>query len=483
MIPIKDYVNAGFSGIWVQTCEPDEAELDLRQQASTNGWTIAAWDLATGMRGDKSECQGDPLGPVHGLAKLGSGLHNENTLLLLYNYHRFLDNPMVVQNLFNRVVQSKTEYRHVVILSPIIHLPPELEKVFVVIEHQLPDRKQLEEIAKLTDADSEVTPAILDAASGLTRAEAEGAFALAAVRAGSIRSEEIWEIKAGTLKKANLLTLSQDKMTFADLGGLDALKDFCKRALSSPSTKARAKGVLLLGLPGTGKTAFAKALGNETKRPTLLLDLGRLKGGLVGQSEQQIRSALKIADAMQPCILFVDEIEKALAGATGYSGDSGVSQDQFGYLLQWMNDHVSDVFFIGTCNDVKKLQDASAGAFVRAERWDGIFFFDMPTRQERQQIWELYRDTFGVAVHQRSFVDDDWTGAEIKSCCRLAALLGVDIDEAAKHIIPVATTSAQQIHSLREWAGSRCLSASVPGRYGKAEPVEVRRGRSISRAT
>jgi SpoVK/Ycf46/Vps4 family AAA+-type ATPase len=150
-------------------------------------------------------------------------------------------------------------------------------------------------------------------------------------RSNAIRPESIWELKAQTLRKNNLLTLHRGKESFNDLGGLGNLKDFCRRAMK-PGNKVKPRGVLLLGVSGSGKSAFCKALGNKTGRPTLLLDIGSLMGSLVGQSESNLRLALRVADAMSPCILFVDELEKALSGV-GSQGDSGVSTRLFGNLL------------------------------------------------------------------------------------------------------------------------------------------------------
>jgi SpoVK/Ycf46/Vps4 family AAA+-type ATPase len=192
-------------------------------------------------------------------------------------------------------------------------------------------------------------------------------------------------------------------------------------------------------------------------------------GSLVGETEGRIRRALKVADAMSPAILFVDEIEKALSGAgTGHSGDSGTSQRLLGTFLTWLNDHTSDVFFIGTCNDISSLAQASSGAFARAERFDGIFFADLPSVQERLQIWQLYLDHYKIehnANYAMQVDDTNWTGAEIKACCRLASLLEIPLREAAKNIVPVATTAADQITGLREWANGRCLSANATGVY------------------
>ena len=160
------------------------------------------------------------------------------------------------------------------------------------------------------------------------------------------------------------------------------------RRQGEPQAGKRPRGVLLLSPPGCGKSQFAKALGNETGRPTVILDIGNLLGSLVGQSESNVRQALKLADAMAPCVLFCDEIEKGLAGASS-SGqtDSGVTARVFGSLLTWLNDHESAVFFVGTCNDISKLPPE----FARAERFDGVFFVDLPGREQKDGIWGIYQ--------------------------------------------------------------------------------------------
>jgi hypothetical protein len=251
------------------------------------------------------------------------------TLLLMHHLHLFLRHPEAVQTLFNQLVAGKQQRLFIVVLAPVVNIPVELEKLFVVLDHDLPARDSLAAIAReLTSDQPGDTPEgdaldrVLDAAAGLTRYEAEGAFALSLARHNSIRPEVIWELKAQTLRKNNLLTLHRGTESFDALGGLTPLKEFCTRALK-PGRNVTPRGILLLGVPGTGKSAFCKALGRETGRPTLTLDVGALMGSLVGQTEANVRQALKIADAMSPSILFVDEIEKALAGL-GSSGDSGV---------------------------------------------------------------------------------------------------------------------------------------------------------------
>jgi SpoVK/Ycf46/Vps4 family AAA+-type ATPase len=165
---------------------------------------------------------------------------------------------------------------------------------------------------------------------------------------------------------------------------------------------------------------------------------------------------------MAPCLLFCDEVEKALSGAAG-SGqtDSGVSARLFGSLLTWMNDHTSDVYLIATCNDISQLPPE----FSRAERFDAVVFLDLPGRDEKEAIWRLYLDKYQLDSEQRLPEDDHWTGAEIRACCRLAALLDVPLVQAAQNVVPVAVTAAESVDRLRSWASGRCLSASQPGIY------------------
>jgi SpoVK/Ycf46/Vps4 family AAA+-type ATPase len=188
--------------------------------------------------------------------------------------------------------------------------------------------------------------------------------------------------------------------------------------------------------------------------------VGALLGSLVGQTEQNVRQALRVADAMAPCILFVDELEKALSGVSG-QGDSGVSARLFGTILTWMNDHTSDVYLIATCNDISRLPPELS----RAERFDAIVFLDLPGRNEKQLIWDQYQSLFELDRDQRLPADDQWTGAEIRACCRLAALLDVPLIQAAQNVVPVAVTAAESVERLRQWASGRCLDAERGGIY------------------
>jgi hypothetical protein len=481
---ITEYVNAAFAGLWIQTHEPDEAEREILQHAQEMKWRIAVWDTARGLRipGTKTEGEtgaGEPLAALRALPSLAQA--KGTALLLLHNFHRFLNQPEVIQTAFQQIVAGKQQRTFLVVLSPLVQIPVELEKLFVVIEHALPDREQLQRIAREVLEQPEEMPTgteldrILDAAAGMTRYEAEGAYALSLARHNQIKPEVLTDLKAGMLKKNNLLALHRGRESFADLGGMNNLKDFCRQALE-PGRQVRPRGVLLLGVPGSGKSAFAKALGNETGRPTLLLDIGALMAGLVGQSESNLRHALRIAEAMSPCILFVDEVEKALSGV-GSQGDSGVSTRLFGTLLTWLSDRESDVFFIGTSNDISKLPPE----FTRAERFDGVFFLDLPNVKEKDAIWSLYRSHYAIPDGQQRPDDTSWTGAEIKACCRLATLLDVPLTQAARNVVPVAVTAAESVDKLRSWASGRCLCANNPGIFSRDGVPPPRPARRIQR--
>ncbi|HVX09955.1 MAG TPA: AAA family ATPase [Pirellulales bacterium] len=486
---LTEYISACFTGLWIESHEHEDALQEIAQLCRQEKWRLATWDIERGLSvggvaADENGGVSDPLAAIRALGTLATD--DSSALLVLVNFHRFMQSPEIIQALAHQIAAGKANRTFVVVLSPIVQIPVELEKQFVVIEHELPGREQLEEIARgIATEDGELPVgdelmAIIDAAAGLTRSEAEGAFSLSITRRNRITPETIWELKAQMLKKSGLLTLHRGSESFAGLGGLSAIKDFSLRAMrrdAQRNRRARARGVLLLSPPGCGKSAFAKALGNETGRPTLVMDVGTLMGSLVGQSESQTRQALRIADAMQPSILFIDEVEKALSGVANGQSDSGVSARMFGNVLTWLNDHESDVFVVCTANDVSKLPPE----FSRAERFDGVFFVDLPSAEERRAIWRLYIDMFGLDAGQPRPVDADWTGAEIKSCCRLAALLDVPLTEAANNVVPVARTSAESVERLRSWASGRCLSANEPGIYQRTTGIAVKPTRRVRR--
>ncbi len=487
---LAEYFSACFTALWIQSHEHEDALTEIAQLCRDEDWRLATWDVSQGlqMAGQSEEVDSAGTDPLAAIRTLNTLATPEGTaILVLNNFHRFMNSAEIVQALQHQFVKGKQNRTFVVILSPVVQIPTELEKQIVLIHHALPGRDQLEELARSIATEDGELPGgdelntVLDAAAGLTRYEAEGAFSLSLVREQAIRPQTIWELKSQTLKKSGLVSLHRGSESFDDLGGLDALKSFCTRAMRRQSNLdplKRPRGVLLLGVPGTGKSAFCKALGNETNRPTLTLDIGSLMGSLVGQTEANIRQALQITDAMAPCICFLDEIDKALSGvASSGSTDSGVSARLFGTFLTWLNDHESDVFVVCTCNDISKLPPE----FSRAERFDGIFFLGLPGTSQKGAIWKLYLDMFGLDPEQPKPKTKDWTGAEIRSCCRLAALLDVSLLEAAKNVVPVAVTAAEGVSRLKAWASGRCLDADIAGIYNPTGTTGPKSRRRIPR--
>lgn len=469
---VAELVRAGFSGIWIDSYEAHEAVDALQRIAAEQSWGCNVWDSDHWLK-DVSGVGPGPQAVLNWFKQLAA--EDAPRLLLLKNFHRWVGAPDVCQILQNCLVRGKQISRHIIVIAPVVQLPPEVEKLFTVVHHELPDRKQLRDVCQaltrdngLAEQPDAAVALAVDAASGLTRVEAENAFALSLSRHRELTPEVIWNLKAQTLEKAGMLSLYRGPASFNGLGGLANLKEFCLRAMrkqNEPDPEKRAHGVLLLSPPGCGKSQFAKALGNEVGRPTVMLDFGALMGRLVGESEGNMRRALALVDAMAPCILFVDEIEKALAG-TQSSGqtDSGVTARLFGTLLTWLNDHKTDVFFIGTCNDSSKLPPE----FTRAERFDGVFFVDLPDDNAKEYIWNLYLTQFELDPNQQKPDHTNWTGAEIKSCCRLAALLDVSLMDAAQNVVPVAVTNSDAITNLRTWADGRCLSADNKGIFRRS---------------
>ncbi|EGF24942.1 AAA family ATPase [Rhodopirellula baltica] len=462
---MRELVDACFSGIYLHSHEHEDAISELALLCGVEQWSLSTWDIDRGLSPRLADAE-DPLAAIHAFQnREGEGTN----ILVLQNFHRFLQSAEIVQAIHHVVVAGKTTRNIVVILSPVVQLPVELATLFVTVEHPRPNRRQLLEIARGVAVDDEERPAddqmtpILNAASGLTRLEAENAFSLSLVRHQRLEPEAIWEIKTQTLKNSGLLTLHRGGNGFDSLGGLSSLKEFTRRALlrSDSDRSVRARGVMLLSPPGCGKSEFCKCLGTEVGRPVLTLDVGSLLGSLVGQSEERTRQALRTIDAMAPCVMMIDEVEKAFSGASGSANDSGVSSRMMGTFLTWLNDHESDVFVVCTANDVKRLPPE----FSRAERFDGVFFLDLPGRTQKDEIWRLYRNQFGIASDESTPDDDQWTGAEIKSCCRLAALLDVSLIEASKNVVPVAKTSSESIGRLRQWANGRCLSSDHSGLF------------------
>ena len=467
MQKFDNYLRAAYPVIWVNTLEPHRCETELAKIAKNVHGTVAQrWDVTGGLH-PVNDAEDSPVAPTKAISA-AAGI--EKTLTIMHNGHRFMGID-VIQAIQNAIPSLKANGSCLVIMAPDADkLPPELARHVVVWDFPLPTKEELCETVSRVAEDAEIKVVknqvpLADAALGLTTSEAEDALALSVVEKHSLEPTVVAREKAGALLRQVKISMEHYPDRFTDLGGLDNLKKFTLSTAVSPLSL----GCFLLGVPGAGKSSFARCLGNELGIPTLSMDFGKMMGSLVGQSEGAIREALKAVDAMGRVVLFVDEIDKGLAGASS-SGqlDSGVKAGVAGTWLKWLSDREPGrAYVVATANNVKAIPPE----YLRAERWDAMFYIDLPTRDEKNQIWNIWARRFTISGEP--FInlpeDKDWTGAEIRSCCRIASMMNCSLKDASTYIVPVAKSMAESISEMREWAKGRCLSASIAIVEGKAQ--------------
>ena len=471
------YHRAGFPALWLETAEPDRATADLAAELAAEQVPAYTWDLLRGVLDPAGrKVAGSTGDPVEALGWLGKAAP-EPCVLVCSLLHRMLGSAEVQQAILTGSREWKATQRMLVVLVPPGTRPPvELERVVCVVEQALPTAGELRAVAERLAAENEGIEvpdpsAVGEALRGLTEREAENVVALAAVRdGGRVEAHDVWAETATAIRTASggPLELRHGEGDFESLGGLGKLKAFTASAARSP----KSRGVILLGVPGTGKTAFALALGAEVGLPVYLWDLGRLFGSLVGESEAAARRTIRAIEAAGRCVLLIDEIEKGAAGM-GSSGatDSGVTARTMGTVLTWLSDRpAGGAYVIATCNDVSKLPPE----LTRAERWDATFFVDLPSAAEREAIYQIHAKSYGLSEPHDAQLTEGWTGAEIRCACRLADMLGVPVAEASSYVVPLSRSRGEEIEKLRSWAAGRCVPAGAPA----SAPTRGRRVRS-----
>ena len=393
-------------------------------------------------------------------------------VIILRNAHLkgLISENKLIQSLQCLIPIAKSRGFHFVFTGDSSKIPDELSRCIQVIRHDLPGAAELTAIGKsLLTAEAAAAhnwQEIGEAAKGLTRNQAEDAFALSLVKNSRICPREVWKLKAQAVRNSGLLEIYAGTESFDKLGGHEGFKYFAKTVLAvrRDNPKLRPKGLLLLGVPGSGKSHAVKCLAPATGRNVLTLDMGKIRTKYQGGSENNFANALRLADSMEPCILQIEEIEKALGGVGQSDADGGVSSRIFSTFLTWLNDHETDVLVVGTCNNIKSIPPE----FTRAERFDGIFFFDVPRASERKAIWRMYLTEYGISYDDddlRNYVEvsRNWTGSEIKSCCRLSQMLGETVRETMPIISVHAVKNREDVAELRDFATSiGCLSSATP---------------------
>ena len=465
-VSICDHIHAGYPILWIETHEEDRAikiiaECLKADADSENPYIGLQWDIAYGFtpaecKGESNEECKDPIDCLENIKTLLVDQEKEKYTFYLKDFHRFTANIAVARRVKNLIPHLKDSQSRIILVGPKTEIPIELEKDITVCEFDLPEKDEIKKIAdgilkaSLLD-DVKYDTEVLDAAIGLTSPEAENAIALSLAHTGSINREIIEYEKLSSVRKSGLLE-QYPEVEESQLGGLKPLKDYIhsrKSGFENPDLP-RPKGIILVGLPGAGKSLSAKVIANALKYPLLRFDISSMKGSLVGESETKMRQALKMIDAVAPAVVWIDEIEKALGGVQSSNRtDGGTTSAMFGYLLTWMQERKKPKYIVATCNDIDDLLSISQGALLR--RFDDIFFLDVPSRKERVEILKIMNDRYKQNLPEE-LVDnmDNWTGAEIEKCVIASAYEG--ITKAMEMTKPIYKKNKERIDIARRWA-------------------------------
>jgi len=426
----------------------------------------------------------------------------DNALLVLQDFHHVLqkEDAKILRKI-REILQNKSINNRAIILSmPIKCVPDDLSKELSVVEIGLPDLRVLRTIAlnclnEYDSKQSEIEDSVLEAGLGLTIMEAELAFSKAIIELKKLDTNSIPFIvkeKESIIKKTGLLEYYHTSTELGNVGGLENLKDWINKRGRSFTAKAKEfgvetpKGIMLLGVPGCGKSLTAKAVAKSWNYPLLRFDIGKVFGGVVGESEQNVRKALDIAKAIAPCVLWIDEIEKGLSGVQS-SGqtDGGTTSRVFGTLLTWMQEKTEPVFVIATANDIKQLPPE----LMRKGRFDEVFFVDLPRVEERKKIFQIHiesrkRKISNFNLDELANGAKGFSGSEIEECVKEALHTAFSEDKeltqeyilkAIKETVPLSITMGEGLRKLREWAKFRARQAST----GTVEDVDIERSKAI----
>ena len=420
-------------------------------------------------------------------------------IFLLEDFNNYIEEENIKYYIRSIAEKARHTNTHAIILSAVYKLPIELEKYVTVLNIPLPDRTDMERTLGVVERQCkinlplEMRNRMVDAALGMTSMEADLAFCLAAVKddLGKNAPYTVSAEKEQIIRKSGILDYFPKNESLKDVGGMDNLKDWLFKRQKAYEKKARdfglqePKGLLLLGVPGCGKSLTAKSIASYWNMPLLRLDIGKVYQGLVGSSEDNIRKAIATAEAVAPCVLWIDEIEKGLNGVqSSGSTDGGVTSRIFSTILTWMQEKTSPVFVVATANNINLLPPE----LLRKGRFDEIFFVDLPSKEERQNIFSIHLKKKGQNPNQFPLElmgnkTEGFNGAEIEECIKEAMfaayvdnpedpkLTASHIMEAISMTVPLSTTMKEQISSLRQWAATRAKNASknITGSSGKEE--------------
>jgi SpoVK/Ycf46/Vps4 family AAA+-type ATPase len=486
-LELETLIRARYPIIYVVSWEEKRVEDALRVITQARGKKMYQWTVTQGMvlnPANRDEGTRDPLAALDFVAN-----SRDQAVFLLKDFHPFLNDTALVRRLRDLTYALKTSYKTLILLSPQLRLPPELEKEITVVDYALPSLEDLGELLDgiiesvknnpriQTQLTTEEREAILQAALGLTATEAENVFAKSLVEKHTFDVGVVLSEKEQIIRKSGILEYYPASEAFADVGGLDLLKDWMGKRTVAFSEKARdfglpaPKGILLLGVQGCGKSLSSKAIASLWRLPLLRMDVGKIFGGIVGQSEENIRKAIRVAESTAPNVVWIDELEKGFAGtqSSGIS-DGGTTARVFGTFISWLNDKTAPCFVVATANDVSALPPE----LLRKGRFDEIFFVDLPGEAERAEIFAIHlkkrkRDSAIFDLDRLAEASAGYSGAEIEQAVIAALYDAFDLDRevttedilnAIGQSVPLSMTMRETIDILREWAATRARPAS-----------------------
>jgi hypothetical protein len=486
---LTTYLRAGYAGLAIVTPEEARAEAEIAAACTTVGHHLHAWSSSEGLvtlADSRVRPCSDPLEALQFIEPLfGDDAARHVVVMRDLQPHLDQTDPILLRRMKDLLRLAKSRGHSIILLGCRSKLPAELDHEITHLDFKLPNATQLEAVLDailksngIEEPNEVVLESVLQAALGLTTTEAENAFALSFIETGGMDHRIVAREKARTLKRGGLVEVIETTPSLADIGGYDPLKEWLDRRAGAFSATAKEyglpapKGLLIVGIPGTGKSLTAKAVSSAFGLPLLRLDMGRVFGGIVGQSEANLRSVIQTAEAIAPCVLWIDEIEKGFSGSqSSGSSDGGTSSRVFGSFLSWMQEKEKPVFVVATANDVSKLPPE----FLRKGRFDEMFFVDLPNPSERALIWEIVirrngRDPAAYDSATLARACDQFTGAEIEAAfvdAMFEAYAEGDepkpeyVVEAISRTVPLARLMDDKITALRQWAKGRARDASL----------------------
>lgn len=452
---LSNYLKAGYPGFYIETHEPLRATTSLK----TDNWRSYSWDCQRGIieldSGRITDDVTDPLGAVKWLGQ------RNDAVLFVQNFHHFFGSVEIIQEIQNSIGLWKGSGCCLAMVGPPVQIPMEIGSFFTVLDFHLPSRNELRLIQQELGASVgvDVVEEAVEAALGLTEFESETAFALSLVLKKRFCAKVITDQKMQMIRRTGLMEF-WPPVSLDLVGGLALLKQYLvnRKKAFEPGNEhlPRPKALLLVGIPGTGKSLSCKAAASIFNWPLIRLDISALKGSLVGESERRIRQATSTIDAFGRGVVWLDEIDKSFAGVKS-SGktDGGTTSSMFGHFLNWMQETTSPVLVMATANNIQDLPPE----FMRAGRFDAMFFVDLPTVPEREEIIRIMNRRYGSAIPGEYAKDiSGWTGAEIEQLAKDSLFDG--LDEAVKNIVPLSKTMKEVISALQQWATTRARKAN-----------------------